>query len=1458
VRVDRYIPADPGQGVPGQYLWSRYFEYAPPITLLSPSSERHVTYTYAPRVETHLYRPEQVASPGSSFVPLAGGDPIERSPVQAGSKTIEQRSLVDTNGTVLEQRDSRDAAEGDRLRVTQFSDNAFGEALAITCDQSWRCLPRHVTMASDVGSLVPLRRTRLTYDVTTADVTLIEGFLEENHGLVRFHEAGDWVHNAAPNQATAGWKWLGHFDYTPRGFVALATGPGAPDTPSRACTRFVPDDIYGHFPKTILNFKDGCDSASRLETNLTFDRGFGVPVATTAPDLGVSLVMLDAFGRPQDVFEPGPDLPSPALEKTAHFEYGDRSAVSYVDVVRYTAPGGSEAIRSVQLMNGLLEPVLRFDQGDAEAWIASGWTLRDNAGRAYLTHRPFAVSPGVNPTAVGGPSVSPPGTGVFVSSMDGFGRQYSVTENGTQIFARSFEPLAVVSRDAEQVGAGAHVGAYTRVEHTTRGQVRRIKTHAAGGADVTTVSTYDGADKLSTVTRTSSAGGLYTRRVSWDSLGRLVKNWEPNTTSPATTWGWVYAWNDANRLAGTSDARGCGKDFHYDSLGRVVGEDYTPCLASQAPYSRADPATGADFEVVNRYDDYEPGQVAPDATFADNAVLATGRLVSTRDRGAVTRYSYDNRGRVRRVARQVAKPLSQQGAGVEPYTPHWYKQRSDFDNAGRLTWRSSGADEGPFADGPGTAESYGYSARGLLQAVSSAQHGLIIDKISYEVDGQVDQIRYGDVAHTTADPHYDSRRRMDGYKVERAAPALWTTPSAQYSLPTTDTTQTILADFTYGYDLVGNPLTIEDHASAADWRDYAWPQRMRSMGYDDLYRVTSVTYGYGTPSGAGSFRSPFAPETNAGDRSPVPLQTQLATRVQNETFTYDFLGNIASSTDDQNAAYDRSLGVVTHGDGAGARPNQLTAANGVQARYDASGNLVELKVERAGTCATGPAGSKCAQWFAYDWNEVGELARARRWDYTSSLPTLGAGATVPPETPEWDLNYAYSGGARVVKSATDSFGSRHTLEIFDTLRLDHDEFLTAQGDYKRDRRQTHVYLAGGVGHVFYDGDGSLPAPPTTQPTRLFLNIGDHLGSASLTIDHTSSELVERATFHSHGAIESDYRTNRWDNAREPYKFTGKEEDIEVGATYFGARYYNAHLGRFLSADPLTIHGLAGDLNPYAYVRGRVMSHVDPFGLEDKPAAGPAQQPYPQPQPGTVQQGPRTTVETSGSGSPPPPTHAEIIAARTADTFARIEGAHIPTGGGTYIAVGDVHRETVNAVATAPVNLLASLLDPSGIMRIVAATSGHPVAPRVIAASTDPKNVSSNAVGLALGIAGVAGARSLAAEGGGGASSSSFVYQLVDGAGEPVYFGLTNNPAVRVAQHGRMPPGPFSGMQVISDPLPLPQAQALETSLIGQAHAEGTFIYNLSPTSISPTAPVAVPPTIFPSLTLLNPKIYKPR
>jgi RHS repeat-associated protein len=94
----------------------------------------------------------------------------------------------------------------------------------------------------------------------------------------------------------------------------------------------------------------------------------------------------------------------------------------------------------------------------------------------------------------------------------------------------------------------------------------------------------------------------------------------------------------------------------------------------------------------------------------------------------------------------------------------------------------------------------------------------------------------------------------------------------------------------------------------------------------------------------------------------------------------------------------------------------------------------------------------------------------------------------------------------------------------------------------------------------------------------------------------TSELVERTTYEAYGNTESDYRPGRWKNFHEDYKFTGKEEDIEVGLQFFGYRYYAPALNRWISADPLTIHGLGADLNAYAYVNGHVLKATDPLGL----------------------------------------------------------------------------------------------------------------------------------------------------------------------------------------------------------------------------------------------------------------------
>jgi RHS repeat-associated protein len=65
---------------------------------------------------------------------------------------------------------------------------------------------------------------------------------------------------------------------------------------------------------------------------------------------------------------------------------------------------------------------------------------------------------------------------------------------------------------------------------------------------------------------------------------------------------------------------------------------------------------------------------------------------------------------------------------------------------------------------------------------------------------------------------------------------------------------------------------------------------------------------------------------------------------------------------------------------------------------------------------------------------------------------------------------------------------------------------------------------------------------------------------------------------------------------EKVAYTGKEHDDITGLTYFGARYYDPHLGRFTSVDPVGfVEANPMSFNRYAYVNNNPYKYVDPDG-----------------------------------------------------------------------------------------------------------------------------------------------------------------------------------------------------------------------------------------------------------------------
>ena len=567
VRVDRYIPGTAGRTA-DNYLWSREYSYQAPA--IAFTTDRSVTVAYPTGIDERFYDTGQPVSVGTSVATIDGGDPIEHQPEQAVAKTHHTTFGVDTNGTLVQKADWSDA--GDIGRTIALSDD--GSSVSVTCNTNWVCVPQYVNILAD-GYLV--RQTHLIYDTGTADITESFAMLDVDHSVARYHAGGLDFSSNAPGQAVAGWKLQGSVLREPdTGAVTLARGPGSTTSSPAACTEFVLD-VYRQYPKRAVSHLgttgDPCSGAV-LETDSTFDTATGQVATSTAPDGGLSAVEFDPFGRPKTIYAPNAE--NGFMEQVTTIAYGDAAPLGYRDVRTWTGPDSN--VRRVTLLNGLLEPVLTMSQGEDTHLIFSGWTERNSSGQTLKSVRSWRETGASNPItiATSATALTPASnTGTFTSLPDSFGRPVDTLENSQVVQHVTYFPLAVETRDAEQVAGGSHTTSFSRVESTARG-IPTVSVFTGDGGTITTTTEVDVFGNPLRVSRSDGAG-TYTRQQFYDSLGRMLGNLEPNT-SVGGALGWHYAWDDANRLVGTSDARGCGANFFYDGLGRKIGEDYSPCL----------------------------------------------------------------------------------------------------------------------------------------------------------------------------------------------------------------------------------------------------------------------------------------------------------------------------------------------------------------------------------------------------------------------------------------------------------------------------------------------------------------------------------------------------------------------------------------------------------------------------------------------------------------------------------------------------------------------------------------------------------------------------------------------------------------------------------------------------------------------------------------------------------------
>ena len=226
----------------------------------------------------------------------------------------------------------------------------------------------------------------------------------------------------------------------------------------------------------------------------------------------------------------------------------------------------------------------------------------------------------------------------------------------------------------------------------------------------------------------------------------------------------------------------------------------------------------------------------------------------------------------------------------------------------------------------------------------------------------------------------------------------------------------------------------------------------------------------------------------------------------------------------------------------------------VNPRYDANGNLIWDGVK------------------SYQYDAANEL---------SQITALN----------QWQTTFVYDGlGRRRIKREASYQPSSNTYVVTNEVHYVYDGMTVLQ---ERDSNNNPLVTytrgidlsgrmqgAGGIGGLMARTDGT-----------------------GTTFYHTDGSGNVTMLVNSAGAMQAKYLYDPYGNTLgmwgtlavgNTYRFSSKEIEPKSGIYYYGYRYYEPNLQRWLNRDPI---GENGGLNLYAYVGNNPINYYDPLGLE---------------------------------------------------------------------------------------------------------------------------------------------------------------------------------------------------------------------------------------------------------------------
>ncbi|UCC32103.1 MAG: RHS repeat-associated core domain-containing protein, partial [Phycisphaerales bacterium] len=549
---------------------------------------------------------------------------------------------------------------------------------------------------------------------------------------------------------------------------------------------------------------------------------------------------------------------------------------------------------------------------------------------------------------------------------------------------------------------------------------------------------------------------------------------------------------------------------------------------------------------------------------------AVGRLVQIKDAAGHVDLKYDARGNVVERRRTVLE--------------HTYVTGYVYDSLGRARCIT-------YPDG--FAVQYEYDSGGNLARVTDGQGRVVTESTEYNAAGQLGAIEFGNGVRSGFT--YDDLLRM-------------------MSIRTLTATDQTLQTLDYAYDPAGDIVSITDSAFGAS----------QTFTYDAIGRLTRAVGPYGEETyeydaignllrkGSLAFTvDPYHPQRviygEAAPREVLPGQGAENNPNVAESFhlAYDVLGNVVEKGD-RHFEYDAENRLVRVRDKAGKVIEENV--------YDAGGQRVILRTRDRTTIFIDGIYEE-SKTHASRHVRAGRLLVATvvtpraTVQLIQAAPTISLGAHADMGglwTPLsialatlglalwWGRNGAWRCWLDSVVAVKAEFRRRpKTGSILLLLIVAIVQVPTLEADCRAGYIDRPVFFLGCRPALVTLLVGT-PSLPGAESEKRYYYHSNHLGSVNVVTDD-EGRVVERRDYKPYG--DRFGWTGPQSGPRELLMtFDGHRYDDATGLYYFGARHYDAELGRFLTADtevpdpmnPKTLHR-------YAFAGGNPIRYTDPTG-----------------------------------------------------------------------------------------------------------------------------------------------------------------------------------------------------------------------------------------------------------------------